>query len=166
MLGVNVTIKDCKNDLFGVGRKNPRRRFTGPRPSSMVYDISEMLYDMAVAAKPAKDQPFFSTSRPGQHINISADIINTFLQTKLAPRFGLNPRRIHSHSLRYAGASALRASKVDDTVIMLMGGWKSLAMLGYIKLAHSVFDDVAAALSNRDLFTVQDVRNLMPGVNF
>ena len=49
---------------------------------------------------------------------------------------------------------------------MLMGGWKSLAMLGYIKLAHSVFDDVAAALSNRDLFTVQDVRNLMPGVNF
>jgi hypothetical protein len=102
-----------------------------------------------------------------QSLSISADIINTFLQEQLAVRFGLNPNRVHSHSLRFAGASTLRASgKVDDTTIMIMGGWKSLAMLGYIKLASSVFADVAAALSDRNLFSVQDVRNLMPGINF
>jgi hypothetical protein len=166
LLGVNVTIKDSKNDPGGIGRKNPRKRFVGPRPASMVYDISEMLYDFAVHARPPSDGAFFSTTLL-QDLSISADIINDFLTTKVATRFGLNPRRIHSHSLRFTGASALRASRrVDDTTIMIMGGWKSLAMLGYIKLASSVFEDVAAALSDRDLFSVQDVRNLMPGVNF
>ena len=132
----------------------------------MVYDISEMLYDFAAHARPPTDGAFFSTTLP-QVLNISADIINDFLQTRVATRFGLNPSRIHSHSLRFAGASALRASRqVEDTTIMIMGGWKSLAMLGYIKLASSVFEDVAAALSDRELFSVQDVRNLMPGVNF
>jgi len=166
LLGVNVSIKDCKNDPGGIGRKNPRKRFTGPRPSSMAYDISELLYDFAVHAKPPRLGAFFATTLP-QGLRISADIMNAFLQDKLAARFGLNPNRIHSHSLRFAGASTLRASgKIDDTTIMLMGGWKSLAMLGYIKLASSVFADVAAALSDRTLFSIQDVRNLMPGVNF
>jgi hypothetical protein len=166
LLGVNVTIKDSKNDPGGVGRKNPRKRFSGPRPTSMVYDISELLYDLAVVAKPLPGEPFFSTSLPNVPYRLSADRMNDFLRDILAPRFGLNPNRIHSHSLRFAGASALRAGGVEDSVIMIMGGWKSLAFLGYIKLAQSAFDQVAAALSNRDLFSVQDVRNLMPGINF
>ena len=154
LLGVNVTIKDSKNDHSSVGRKNPRKRFLGPRPNWMAYDISEILYDFAVMARPPRLGAFFATTRP-QGLRISAGIINTFLQDKLATRFGLNPTRIHSHSLRFAGASALRASeKVDDSSIMIMVGWKSLVMLGYIKLASSVFADVAEALSNRDLFSV------------
>ena len=90
--------------------------------------------------------------------------MNNYLRDKLAPRFKLNPNRIHSHSLRFAGASALRAANIPDSTIMIMGRWRSLAFLGYIKLAQSAFDMVGAALSNRDLFSIQDVRNMMPGV--
>ena len=119
LLGVNVTIKDSKNDPFGIGRKNPWVRFLGPRPSWMAYDISEILYDFAVRARPLRLGAFFATTLP-QGLRISADIMNSFLQEKLAVRFGLNPSRIHSHSLRFAGASALRASgKVDDSTIMI-----------------------------------------------
>jgi hypothetical protein len=90
--------------------------------------------------------------------------MNKFLKEKVAPMFELNPKRVHTHSLRFAGASTLAAAKIEDSIIMKMGRWKSLAFLGYIRLAKEIFARVATALADRSILTPADVRNLMPGL--
>lgn len=163
LAGVTVTVKDSKADIAGIGDCYPIPRFEGIRPPTMVYEFSEVLFDLAIRARPLVDRPFFSCST-AERLVVSADSMNKWLKTRVAPLFQLNPKRIHTHSLRFAGASALAAAKVPDSVIMKMGRWRSLAFLGYIRLAKEIFAQVAAALANRDIFTITDVRNLMPSV--
>jgi hypothetical protein len=161
LLGVSVCIKDSKKDPFGVGFTYPIPRYLGPRTVDFVYDFAEVLFDWAVRARPHPNEPFISS--PLQKINVSADSMNVWLKEVVAPMFGLDPNRVHTHSLRFTGASTLSAAKVPDSVIMRMGRWASLSFLHYIRLAASTFTGVAAALANRTTFTIQDVRNLMPG---
>ena len=120
------------------------------------------MYKFAIRARPQHDQPFFSTST-GENLKLTAESFNKWLKEKVAPRFGLNPKRVHTHSLRFAGASTLAASNFPDSVIMKMGRWKSLAFLSYIRMAKEIFSRVASALSDRTVLTAEDVRNLMPG---
>jgi len=159
--GVTVTVKDSKADPHGEGDKYPFPCFEGPWPTTMVYDFAHLMYDYAVRARPLVDQPFFSTST-AEPLKISADSMNKWLKDKLAPLFQLKKERIHTHSLRFAGASTLAAAGLPDSVIMKMGRWKSLAFLGYIRLAKEIFSRVAAALADRTTFSIADVRNLMP----
>ena len=119
------------------------------------------MYKFAIRARPLHDQPFFSTST-GAKLNLTAESFDKWLKEKVAPRFGLNPKRVHTHSLRFAGASTLAASNFPDSVIMKMGRWKSLAFLSYIRMAKEIFSRVACALSDRTVLTTEDVRNLMP----
>ena len=159
LLGVNVTIKDGKADPQGKGFKHPIPRATGI-DVNRAYDISELLWDLSVRAKPLKDQPFFSSSTH-EEISLSADKMNRWLQNSLCPIFDLDPTRVHTHSLRFAGASVMHAAKEEDSTIMRMGRWATLAFLGYIKFAASTFSRVAGVLADRTTMTIQDVRNLM-----
>lgn len=161
--GVSVTIKDSKADQEGASDKYNFPRFMDPWPPTMAYEFSEQLFDLAIRAKPLDGQPFFSCST-AERMTLSADTMNKFLKEKVAPMFDLNPKRVHTHSLRFAGASTLAAAKIEDSVIMKMGRWKSLAFLGYIRLAKEIFGRVAAALADRSILTPADVRNLMPGL--
>lgn len=161
--GVSVTIKDSKADQEGASDKYNFPRFMNPWPSTMAYEFSEELFNLAIRSKPLNGQPFFSCST-AERMTLSADIMNKFLKEKVAPMFDLNPKRVHTHSLRFAGASTLAAAKIEDSVIMKMGRWKSLAFLGYIRLAKEIFARVAAALADRSILTPADVRNLMPGL--
>ena len=121
------------------------------------------MYKFATRASSLCDQPFFSTST-GEKLRLSAEFFNKWLKEKVAPRFGLNPKRVHTHSLRFAGASTLAAANLPDSVIMKMGRWKSLAFLSYIRMAKEIFTRVAAALSNRTVLPAADIRNLMPSI--
>jgi len=159
--GVTVSVIDSKADQHGSGDKYPFPRFIGPRPPGMVYEFSELLYDIASRARPLHDQPFFSSST-NERMSITADSLNKWLKTSVAPLFELNASRVHTHSLRFAGASTLAAAQIPDSVIMKMGRWKSLAFLGYIRLAKEIFARVAAALADRTTFSITDVRNLLP----
>ena len=161
--GISVTIKDSKADQEGASDKYNFPRFVGLWPSTMVYDYSEVMYKFACRARPLHDQPFFSSSSP-EKLMLSAESFNKWLKVKVAPSFGLNPDRVHTHSLRFAGASTLAAANIPDSVIMKMGRWKSLAFLGYIRLAKEIFSRVAAALSNRTVLPAADIGNLMPGL--
>jgi len=163
LLGVSVTIKDSKADQEGASDKYAFPRYLGPYNPNNAYEFSEVLFDLAIRAKPLHDQPFFSCST-GERLVLTADIMNKWLKTTVAPRFGLNSKRVHTHSLRFAGASTLAAAKIEDSVIMKMGRWKSLAFLGYIRMAKEIFARVAAALADRTILPPADVRNLMPGL--
>lgn len=159
MLGVTVTIKNGKADPGGKGFKTPIARPTDINPNR-AYVISEVLWDLAVRAKPLKDQPFFSSST-AEPLNLSAEKLNKWLQEDLCPIFDLDPTRVHTHSLRFAGASVMHAANEEDSTIMRMGRWASLAFLSYIKFAAVTFSRVAASLADRTTMTIQDVRNLM-----
>lgn len=162
LLGGNFCIKDSKKDPFGAGFVYPiPRHCPGPRSPDFVYDFVEMTFDFAVKARPLPEQPFISSSH--KKISVTSDTMNIWLKEVVAPMFGLNPKLVHTHSLRFSGASTLSAAHVPDSIIMRMGRWASLAFLHYIRLSASTFIGVAAALANRTSFTIQDVRNLMPG---
>lgn len=87
--------------------------------------------------------------------------MNKWLQEDLCPIFDLDPSRVHTHSLRFAGASAMHTANEEDFTIMRMGRWASLAFLSYIKFVAVTFSRVVEALANRTTMTIQDVRNLM-----
>jgi hypothetical protein len=161
VVGVSVTVKDHKADIHGEGDKYPFARLVGPRSPNMVYEFTELLYDWAVWARPLDNQPFFSTST-NQRLVLTAESMNKWLKERLCPIYGLNPKRVHTHSLRFAGASTLAAANIPDSVIMKMGRWQSLAFLGYVRLAKEIFARVAAALADRTTFSISDVRNFMP----
>ena len=162
LAGITVAVKDSKTDQEGASDRYKFPRFSGVWPPCKVYDYSEVMYKFAVRARPLHDHPFFSTST-GVNLKLTAESFNKWLKEKVAPLFGLNPKRVHTHSLRFAGVSTLAASNFPDSVIMKMGRWKSLAFLSYIRMAKEIFSRVASALSDRTVLTAEDVRNLMPG---
>ena len=59
---------------------------------------------------------------------------------------GIDPSLISARSLRPGGATALLCANVDSDVIMLLGRWKSDAMLRYLRI-----QDLSASLSQRML---------------
>lgn len=86
---------------------------------------------------------------------------NACLQ-KLAEAYGLDPRRVSSHSLRIGGVSALAAAGVPDYVIRDMGRWKSLAFLTYVRKSTEMFEVARSALAREDLLTADKTRLLNP----
>jgi hypothetical protein len=162
LLGVSVTIKDSKNDPAGAGQCNPIARSPVLRNVNSVYDISEVLFDWAIRARPIRNAPFFSTSIRRAGLVISAATMNKFLQTKVATHYGFNPKRLHSHSLRYGGASAMLVAGISDSIVMQRGRWKSLAMLNYIRTACHAFAGTALALADRTNFTADHLRSVLP----
>lgn len=70
-----------------------------------------------------------------------ADWIRTRLKASLA-KLDLDPRLYSSHSLRASGASALMATGLWTAIMICeMGGWRSMAMLRYLR---------AVVIHNRD----------------
>jgi len=51
---------------------------------------------------------------------------------RIGKSLGINCRDIRAHALRAGGAMALLHAKVDDSMIQMMGHWKSWAMLQYL----------------------------------
>jgi len=67
------------------------------------------------------------------------------------------PARISTHSLRIAGASALQHAGVSDSVIMEMGGWKSLAFLTYLRISEKTMQIALATLLNPSALFSSDI---------
>ena len=79
--------------------------------------------------------------------------------------YGLDPRRISSHSLRIGGAKAMAAAGMSEYEIKQMGGWKSDDFLDYARnttQSSSSEHACTRALAKRT-FTIQSTRYLNPG---
>ncbi len=81
----------------------------------------------------------------------------------VAISLGLDPSRYSSHSLRIGGASVMAAAGLPDYVIQLIGRWKSLAFLTYIRSNLSMFTKALSVLSNPDLFTISHLMGVNSG---
>jgi hypothetical protein len=82
---------------------------------------------------------------------------------QMAEEFGFAPKRFGCHGIRVGGASLLRAAGAPDSLIMLIGRWKSLpACLGYQEASTATHDMLLSVLLTRGLYTARDVRIRYP----
>ena len=84
---------------------------------------------------------------------------------KIVTAFGFDSSRFSTHSLRIGGASALAAAGVPDYIIQLMGRWKSICFLMYIRLANQAYRKAIDALTDSSILTVDHMRQMIPGMN-
>ncbi len=84
--------------------------------------------------------------------------------------YGLDPDRVHSHSVRIGGATLLAAAGVPDYVIMAMGGWASAVYLQYIRPSLQIYAAAQAALANATFLSASSIRAVhshqMPGPTY
>ena len=81
---------------------------------------------------------------------------------KVGKAFDLPQKRFSCKSSRVGGACALSLSGFPDSYIKIMGRWASLSFLHYVRLCVTAYSKGLAALSNPKLFTVTDVKKLLP----
>ena len=119
-------------------------------PASQVYDIVAVLHEYVHAARPERGKQCFHVPRlvwsltPAQY--------NLRLRS-VAKKHGLDPNRVHSHSVRIGGATVLVAALVPDYVIMAMGEWAFAVYLQYVHPSVQLYAAAQAALANPTFLT-------------
>ena len=145
-----INIRSAKNDQAGNGARYTLRRSS----SSAAARIVDTLFRHASLSRPSFDEPFFSSSVEGW--TLTSQVLNKYLKT-LARSFGLEQSRISTHSLRIAGASVLYNAGVEDSIIMKMGRWRSLAFLEYLRDASPSHDIAFSALLDSNALSTRSV---------
>ena len=155
VLGMDVNIKSAINDEYGSGHKAP---FIAAISKQGGYDLVIMMWDWAVRAQLKPNDPFFSYR--GQWV-MTYDQFNK-AHKKIASVLGFDPDRYSGKSSRIGGACALMCAGFPDSFIMIAGRWKSLAFLYYVRTSINAYQAGLIALSNPNMFTMEDVRKLIP----
>jgi hypothetical protein len=118
-------------------------------------------------AHPVRGKPFFYV--PSLHWSLTPVLYNQRLRG-VAIKHGLDPNRVHSHSVRIGDATLLAAAGVPDYVIMAMGGWASAVYLQYIRPSLQLYASAQAALANATFLSADSIRvvhsHQMPGPTY
>jgi hypothetical protein len=154
--GVILSIRSGKTDQEKYGHRMPFDRVRIEDRPDQAFDLVKDLWEWAVHAKPPADAPFFSTA-DGWELFYS--MLNEACKD-IARASGFNPSQFSSHSLRIGGASALAAAGVADSIIQIMGRWKSLAFLMYIRLATAAYTKALSTLQSSNVLTADDIKKL------
>jgi hypothetical protein len=78
----------------------------------------------------------------------------------VATHLGLPATNVSSHSLRIGGASALAAAGAYDRDIMILGRWKSLVFLNYIRSSKLSSSRSMKLIVDPNSFSTLDVHRL------
>ena len=158
VVGASAFLKFSKTDGSGKGKRIPFvRRVVSP--PDCVYDIVTELYQYVRAVRPVRGKPFFYV--PGLWWSLTPTIYNARLRD-VALKHGLDPDRVHSHSIRIGGATVLAAAGVPDYIIMAMGGWASAVYLQYIRPSFQLFASAQAVLTNATFMNADSIRSMHP----
>ena len=160
IVGCSVFLQKSKVDSSGIGKRFPFSRHE-LCPPHRVYDIVSDLYQYVQAVQPIRGQPFFHV--PGLQWSLVPTEYNSRLR-KVAIKHGLDPNRVHSHSIRIGGATVLAAAGIPDYVIMTMGGWASAVYLQYIRPSLQVFDSAQTALADATVLSASSIRSMHPNL--
>lgn len=154
IVGASAFLARSKTDGSGKGKRIPflRQRVN---PPSCVYDIVTVLFEYVQAARPVRGKPFFHI--PSLYWSLSPAHYNLRLRA-VAEKHGLDPDRVHSHSVRIGGATVLAAAQVPDYVIMAMGGWASAVYLQYVRPSVQLYAAAQAALANSGFVSASSIR--------
>jgi hypothetical protein len=155
IMGASAFLARSKTDVTGKGKRIPfiQREV---HPPICVYDIVTILYQYVVATRSVRGKPFFYIHELCW--SLSPAQYNLRLRT-VAAKHGLDPARVHSHSVRIGVATVLAAAQVPDYVIMAMGGWASAVyFLQYIRPSMQIYAVAQDALTNASFITAQSIR--------
>ena len=159
---VSIHIRDSKNDIESEGHvitfeTTHAHPMAQGRPQA--FDLVRHLFDWAKRAQPGPLDPFLSFhgewALPYAFINTACKCV--------AAKFGLPIHLVSSHSIRIGGASTMAAAMQPDFMIKLLGRWKSLEFLEYIRLCSTEFASALRSLTDPTLFTVDHVRQMCAG---
>ncbi len=158
VVGSLVNIRSAKNDPTGRGHRYYFPKST-PGDQSM-YCITWVLWNYAKQAKPEGRNSFFYI--PAINWTLKPAYLNKRLRT-MARMYGLDEKRVSSHSLRIGGATALAAAGMHEYEIKQMGGWKSDVFLDYARNTTQMFARARTALARKNAVTIQTTKRLHPG---
>ena len=154
IIGASAFLARSKVDATGKGKRIPFIRQV-VSPPNCVYDIVTVLYQYVLAVRPVRGKPFFHI--PSLHWSLTPALYNQRLRG-VAVKHGLDPNRVHSHSVRIGGATLLAAAGVPDYVIMAMGGWASAVYLQYVRPSMQIYAAAQEALANATFISAQSIR--------
>ena len=137
-----------------------RFHYSRQSPSvDVAFDIVEILFDWSVGARLSPGDPFLSYRKKWK---LSYSTFQKAIK-RVARHLGLDYSRYSTHSLRIGGATVMASAGLPDYVIQLIGRWKSLAFLTYIRSNESMFTKALSVLSNPKLFTVSHLMRVNSG---
>ena len=160
---VSIHIRDSKNDIESEGHvitfEVAHAHLAAAPGRSQAFDLVRHLFEWAKRAQPGPLDPFLSFhgewALPYAFINTACKCV--------AAKFGLPLHLVSSHSIRIGGASTMAAAMQPDFMIKLLGRWKSLEFLEYIRLCSTEFASALRSLTDPTLFTVDHVRQMCAG---
>ena len=128
---VSFHVRSAKNDSEGEGNVITYELGT----SRGAIEFFRHLFDWAKDAQPEPWHPFLSYrgewSLPYAFVNAA--------RKRIASYFGFSPKLFSSHSIRVGGASALAAAAQPDSVIKIVGRWRSLEFVEYIRMCNATY---------------------------
>lgn len=120
ILSMKVELRSAKNDQLRVGHT---LFFTSDITTGI--NVVRTMFDWALASNPlAADRPVFAYESGGTYVTLTYDHIRNAVKG-CARRMRLDVARFSTHSLRIGGASTLRAGGASDSLIQLLGRWRS-----------------------------------------
>ncbi len=153
--GISIYTRSRKNDISGRGQKG---YFKQDSVSNQGFNLPVTLFNWAIRAQLQPDDQFFSYR---QCWRLTYRVFNES-HKKVARSLGIDPTNFSTHSSRIGGACSLACAGFPDSFIMLYGGWSSLAFLYYIRMSVSQYTQGLTALSDPTIFTMDDVRKMVP----
>ncbi len=156
--GCIVNIRSAKNDATGRGHRYYFAK-SNLLTDNSTYCITWILWRYVQHARPGARRAFFYV--PHIHWALRPPYLNKRLKA-MAIMYGLDPKRVSSHSLRIGGATAMAAAGMSEYEIKQMGGWKSDVFLDYARHTTQMYERARKALAQRT-FTIQSTRRLNPG---
>ena len=157
VVDVNIIVRYSKTDQFGFGH---RYFFKAGSSHEDSFDLVQILFDHAsllINSQPST--PFFHSIGPTK-FKLTYDMFTISIRV-IAAAFNLPIKRFKTHSLRIGGACALLAANVSEAIVKLMGRWKSLAFLYYLRMMESAYNTAISAISNPKSMTVEHIRRLV-----
>jgi len=152
---VDYNVRSAKNDQPGVGHPFHMERVTVSE--SAAFDVVGDLYDWCAACRPPDAAPLFSWNNGSKWPSVAK--FNSALK-QVATHLGLPTTNVSSHSLRIGGASALAAAGAYDRDIMILGRWKSLVFLNYIRSSKLSSSRSMKLIVDPNSFSTLDVHRL------
>jgi len=126
-----------------------------PSPN-LAFDLVGNLYDWIKISKPSQNNPIFSTS---DNWNLTENMVNQAIKNT-AKEFTFDPKFFKSHSLRIGGASTLAASNYPAYIIKILGGWKSLSFMRYLRLSTEAYSKALNSITNIKNFSTESMKQL------
>ena len=152
---VDYNVRSAKNDQPGVGHPFHMERVSVSDIAA--FDVVGDLYDWCCVTRPPDEAPLFYWSAGTKWPSVMK--FNLALKDT-ARSLGLPHNHVSSHSLRIGGASALAAAGSSDREIMILGGWKSLVFLNYVRSSQLSSSRSMELIVDPRSFTTLDIHRL------